>query len=148
MQNNLPNLTNTKFKIGIKGVHWRSLPVYTISIDSEIKIVGEFDLPSGEVELVEFDTDLDLTNIHELEIRLEHKYHHDTVVDKNNNIAKDMFITVESIEINGDELGVYKKTGKFVPDDQSMPTQPMQLTLSMPGSYKLPFMIMAPDTYE
>lgn len=138
----MDNQVNCRFKIGLKGVHWRSLPVYTVSIDSQVKIIGEFDLPSESVELVEFDAMLDSNEQHELEIRLEHKYHHDTVLDTDGNIVRDMSLEIESIELDHSELGEYKLTGTFIPDDRSLPVEKGQLVLQRPGSYRIEFAVI------
>lgn len=116
--------------------------MYTVSVDSQVKIIGEFDLPSESVELIEFDTMLDPNEQHELEIRLEHKYHHDTVVGSNGNVVKDMSLEIESIELDQSELGEYKSTGTFIPDDRSLPVEKGQLVLQRPGSYRIEFAVI------
>lgn len=88
---------------------------------------------------VEFSADLIEDQEYCLKIRLENKTNADTII-QGSEIVKDMLLNIDSIEIDGIELGEIKWNGsEFVADDPSRETLDRCVNLGWNGSYQLKF---------
>lgn len=135
------NAETLTFKIGLSGTYWDKRPAYSILVDG-VEQVSNF--ISGEPSIVEYEEfTLDLTEdlTHTLSIRLENKTFSDTVQNSDaTEIVKDMLLNINSIEIDGVDLGVLKwSASEFVADDTARPTIKECVNLGWNGSYNLTF---------
>lgn len=104
------------FKISLSGTFWDKRPQFSIWIDEDVVFHSE--LPDDKLHTFTVDHEV-LTGEHTLQIRLENKTSHDTVID-NGNIVKDMLLNIEDIEINDISLGQLKWDAIFVLDTPQM----------------------------
>lgn len=98
---------NLHFKIGISGTYWDKKPHYTVWVDDQKYADAMIGGHSNEVEFVEFDAEL-TQGPHEFKIRLENKSDRDVEKDGHGTIINDLLLNVESIEIDGIDLGQLK----------------------------------------
>lgn len=128
------------FKLGIGGTYWRKVPIYSILVNDKLVQTTEITSPSGEVDIIEFDAELD-EGPARLQIRLENKDDTDVVqsADKTE-ILQDLLLNIKSVEIDEIDLGnlVFTKS-EFVGDDSSRPVLDKCVDLGWNGTWTLPF---------
>lgn len=109
-----------KIKIGVSGTYWDKKPHYTIWID-EAKLVDQtIQGHSNEVEYSEFSVDLE-EGSHVLKVRLENKSDRDVEKDGHGDIINDMLLNIDSIEIDGIDLGQLKwSASEFCADHEKI----------------------------
>lgn len=95
------------FKIGISGTYWDKKPHYTVWLDDQKYADATIGGHSKEIEFVEFDAGI-TEGKHEFKIRLENKSDRDVEKDGHGNIINDMLLNIESIDIDGIDLGPLK----------------------------------------
>ena len=124
------------FKVGLSGTFFNNVPAYSILLNSVKHASGK---TVAGTEIVEFACDLEDDEEHLLEIRLENKTSIDTITE-NGEIVKDMLLNIDSIEIDGIELGELKWTmSEFVGDNPDRPILQRCVNLGWNGSYRLKF---------
>jgi hypothetical protein len=128
------------FKIGIGGTYWKKVPIYSILVNDKVIQTTEITAPSGEVEIIEFDAELE-EGPAKLQIRLENKDDSDVVqsADKTE-ILQDLLLNIKTVEIDEIDLGnlVFTKS-EFVGDDSSRPVLDKCVDLGWNGTWTLPF---------
>lgn len=126
------------FKVGISGTFWAKVPQFSIGINGVTLISNE---AANETKIYEFDAELDEDKEHTLEIRLENKDNLDTVQSPGTEeIIRDLILNIDSIEIDGIDIGILKWTKSvFIADDPSKPTIPECVNLGWNGTYKMKF---------
>lgn len=128
------------FKIGVGGTYWKKVPVYSILINDQLIQTTEITSPSGEVDIIEFDAELN-EGLARLQIRLENKDDTDVVqsADKTE-ILQDLLLNIKTVEIDEIDLGnlVFTKS-EFVGDDSSRPVLDKCVDLGWNGTWTLPF---------
>jgi len=136
MSNSQPNYETLSFRIGLSGTYWNKKPQYTVLFNGSKQAEGKCD---ESLSYVEFSVDVVEEQEHILEIRLENKTDSDTVI-QDNEIAKDMLLNIDSIEIDEIELGEIKwNLSKFVADNPNRETLDRCVNLGWNGSYQLKF---------
>jgi hypothetical protein len=128
------------FKIGIGGTYWKKVPIYSILVNDKIVQTTEITSPSGEVDIVEFDAELE-EGPATLKIRLENKDDTDVVQSEDKTeILQDLLLNIKTIEIDEIDLGnlVFTKS-EFVGDDNSRPVLDKCVDLGWNGTWTLPF---------
>lgn len=143
-----------EFRIGLSGTYWNKVPRYLISIQAadgsnaggiptELKITKG----SGTVEYAEFVADLP-DGDYTLQIALVNKDDSDVVQGDNNTIAKDMLLNIESIEVDGIDLGMLRYTAStYYPDEpkqyngETITELKKCVNLGWNGTYQLPFTV-------
>ena len=132
-----PNVEKLKFRIGLTGTFWDQQPKFTVWVDETKLAEG---VASAEIQYIEFFIEVDNDLKHELKVRLENKTDRDTVTD-NDIIVKDMLLNIESVEIDGIDIGHLKwVASKFYPDDTA--TRPVLdgcVNLGWNGAYTIEF---------
>lgn len=103
-----------KFKIDLSGTYWgEKTPEYSISIDGNELARGFITKPAGVRESIEFYADIEEGD-RQLEIRFLNKDSStDVVKDKDGNVAQDILLNIEGIEIDDIELGHLRYTRSF-----------------------------------
>lgn len=96
-----------QFKIGVSGTYWDKKPHYTIWVDDQKYIDQTIAGHSNEVEFSEFSIEI-TEGPHIFKIRLENKSDRDVEKDGHGTIVNDMLLNIESIEIDGIDLGQLK----------------------------------------
>ena len=128
------------FKIGVGGTYGKKVPVYSILINDQLIQTTEITSPSGEVDIIEFDAELN-EGLARLQIRLENKDDTDVVqsADKTE-ILQDLLLNIKTVEIDEIDLGnlVFTKS-EFVGDDSSRPVLDKCVDLGWNGTWTLPF---------
>jgi len=128
------------FKIGVGGTYWKKVPVYSILVNDQLIQTTEIKSPSGEVDIIEFDAELD-EGPARLQIRLENKDDTDVVqsADKTE-ILQDLLLNIKTVEIDEIDLGnlVFTKS-EFVGDDSNRPVLDKCVDLGWNGTWTLPF---------
>lgn len=129
------------FKIGLSGTYWDKKPDYTILVDNVECVKGTIKGNSDELELVEFTCDLVDNQEHTLQIRLENKTMSDVVESEDKtSILKDMLLNIESIEIDGIDMGQMKwSQSEFVGDHPDRPRLDSCVNLGWNGTYSFKF---------
>ena len=136
MSNSQPNYETLSFRIGLSGTYWNKKPQYTVLFNGSKQAEGKCD---ESLSYIEFSVDVVEEQEHILEIRLENKTDSDTVI-QDNEIAKDMLLNIDSIEIDEIELGEIKwNLSKFVADNPNRETLECCVNLGWNGSYQLKF---------
>ncbi len=142
------------FRIGISGTYWDKKPQYLIAIQAAddsnaagIPEVLRITADTGVVEYAEFIADLPEGN-YELRIYLCNKNDNDVLKAEDNSIEQDMLLNIESIEIDGINLGTLRHTASvFKPKAPQMFNGELitELTncvnLGWNGAYTLPFTV-------
>lgn len=130
------------FKIGVGGTYWKKVPVYSILVNNQLIQTTEITSPSGEVDIIEFDAELD-EGPATLKIRLENKDDTDVVqsADKTE-ILQDLLLNIKTVEIDEIDLGnlIFTKS-EFVGDDSNRPVLDQCVDLGWNGTWTLPFEI-------
>lgn len=128
------------FKIGVGGTYWKKVPVYSILVNDQLIQTTAIASPSGEVDIVEFDVELE-EGPATLNIRLENKDDTDVVqsADKTE-ILQDLLLNIKTVEIDEIDLGnlVFTKS-QFVGDDSTRPVLDKCVDLGWNGTWTLPF---------
>ena len=105
------------FKIGLSANYWAKIPKYSVIVnDVTIFTNKEIASPPNTIQYIEFDTELE-EGPASLHIRLENKNWTDTIPnDAGTEMLRDMVLNIDSIEIEGIELGnlIYTQS-KFSP---------------------------------
>jgi hypothetical protein len=128
------------FKLGIGGTYWRKVPIYSILVNDQLIQTTEIKSPSGEVDIIEFDAELD-EGPARLQIRLENKDDTDVVQNADKTaILQDLLLNIKTVEIDEIDLGnlVFTKS-EFVGDDSSRPVLDKCVDLGWNGTWTLPF---------
>jgi len=129
-----------KFRIGLSGTYWDKKPEFSILVGDTAYENGSIYLPSNQTQYVEFEAELEDDSTHCLKIRLENKTVFDTVQSEDKKILQDMILNIESIEIDGIEVGIMKwTTSKFVGDYPARPVLDACVNLGWNGSYMIEF---------
>ena len=110
----MENSENVKFSIGISGTYWGDkTPEYSIAIDGKEYAHGFITKPSGVTELIEFTADI-TEGDHRLEIGFLNKdAGTDVVKDSTGNVAKDILLNIDSIEIEDIDLAHLKYSKSY-----------------------------------
>ena len=136
MSDSQPDKETLVFKIGLTASYWGKKPQYSVLLNGKKYAEGTCD---ESLSYVEFTADVVEEQEHILEIRLENKTDADTVTE-GNEIVKDMLLNIDSIEIDGVELGEIKwNFSEFVADDPNRPILKRCVNLGWNGSYRLKF---------
>jgi hypothetical protein len=107
------------FQVGLSGTYWDRQPEFTIWIDDKQVAHG---LAGSEIQVHEFNIDVEDNTSHKLMIRLENKSSSDVVQNENKEIIKDMLLNIDSIVIDDvDITNLLWDHSKFVGDDPSRP---------------------------
>lgn len=131
-------LENLEFKIGLSGSYWDKKPEYSVRINGVEKATGTITSESNITEFIEFEYELEEGQQHTLEICLLNKTDSDCFVDTQGQITKDMLLNVDSVEIDGIDLGNLKwSASEFVPFDSSISSLKSCVNLGWNGTYKL-----------
>jgi hypothetical protein len=128
------------FKIGIGGTYWKKVPIYSILINDKVIQTTEIVSPSGEVDIIEFDADIE-EGPAKLQIRLENKDDTDVIQSEDKTaILQDLLLNIKTVEIDEIDLGnlVFTKS-EFVGDDSSRPVLDKCVDLGWNGTWTLPF---------
>jgi len=129
---------NLEFKIGLSGSYWSRKPQYTIGIDGKEYKSGTITGDSNEVEFLEFQAEVEEDQEHTIEIGLVNKTDHDCFVDDQGQIVRDMLLNIESIEIDGIDLGNLKwSASEFTPLDPELAPLSGCVNLGWNGTYRL-----------
>lgn len=129
------------FKIGLSGTYWDKKPIYSVLVDGVEYAKGAIVGDSNTVQIVEFTADLADDKDHSLQIRLENKTMSDVVESEDKSvILKDMLLNIESIEIDGIDMGQLKwSKSEFVGDSAERPTLQNCVNLGWNGTYHFSF---------
>jgi hypothetical protein len=127
------------FKIGLSGTFWSKFPKYSVAVNGQSFAKGI--IGSSDTGYIEFTCNLQENTEHELQIRLENKIKDDTVENEDKTgIVKDMLLNIDSIEIDGIDIGQLKWTAsKFYPDDKGYNELANCVNLGWNGTYVLKF---------
>ena len=128
------------FKIGLAGTYWDKKPRYGIVVNDQAVKIDNISSPSGEVEYVEFDVDIEEGPCR-LKIKLVNKEFTDTVENEDKTaIVKDLLLHIKSVEIDEIDLAnlIYTKS-RFVADDPNRPELDMCIDLGWNGTWILDF---------
>jgi len=131
-----------KFKIELASTYWEKVPAFSILFNS--KVINDRQIvwtPSGELFVVEFESEVEEGTKCELSIRLDNKEWTDTVQNEDKTaILKDMMLHIKRIEIDEIDLGmlIWNKC-KFTPDSDSFPTLDNCVDLGWNGTWTLSF---------
>jgi hypothetical protein len=137
------NAETLTFKIGLSGTYWDKRPAYSILVDGVEQVSNFISCEPNIVEYEEFTLNLAEDLTHTLSIRLENKTSDDTVQNSDSTeIVKDMLLNIDSIAIDGVDLGVLKwSASEFVADDTARPIIKECVNLGWNGSYNLTFSV-------
>ena len=134
-----------KFKVGISGTYWDKKPHYTVWVDDQKYADSIISGHSNEVEYVEFSADIG-EGPHEFKIRLENKSDRDVEKNGHGEIVNDMLLNIESIEIDGIDLGnlrwstsVFHADHEKIVNGEDMTTLKQCVNLGWNGTYTIKF---------
>jgi hypothetical protein len=131
------------FKIGLAGTYWDKKPRYGIMVNDQIIKIDNISAPSGEVEYIEFDANIEEGPC-KLKIKLINKEDSDVVKDDSSSaefkIVKDLLLNIKSVEIDEIDLAnlIYSKS-TFIADDPNRPDLDMCIDLGWNGTWVLSF---------
>lgn len=127
------------FKIGIGGTYWKKVPIYSILINDKLIHTREITSPTGEVDIIEFDAELD-EGPASLKIRLENKDWTDTIQNEDKTeILQDLLINIKTVEIDEINLGNLLYNAEFIGDDPERPVLDRCIDLGWNGTWSLEF---------
>ena len=138
MQNNQPK-ESLSIRVGLSGTYWDKHPVCSV-LFNQTTIEKNLTLDES-IRYIDFTVDVDEGTINALRIRLENKEDSDTVQnDDETAIIKDMLLNIESIEIDGIDIGQLKwDASTFVPDNTDRPVLKNCINLGWNGTYIFEF---------
>lgn len=98
---------SVKFKIGLSGTYWNRPPQFKIILSGKEFVSDVITKSSGDVEYHEFTADME-EGEQLLEIQLLGKEFSDVKKDADGGVAEDQLLNIESIEVDGIDLGNLK----------------------------------------
>lgn len=134
-----------KFKIGLSATFFNKKPVYSVGINDKVCVNSTVDVGSDEIFYVELNENFEDNTENEIFIRLENKTASDTII-VDGEIANDMLLNIQSIEIDDIDLGsliwtnsVYKPDHPQKFNNEIITELKNCVNLGWNGSYTLKF---------
>lgn len=127
-----------EFEIKLSGTYWNKVPDFSIHVNDQLISTGTV---NDTQTFVKFSVELAEYTPHKLKIRLENKTNDDTKTDAQGAIINDMLLNIDTISVDGIELGHLKwSESEFIPDDHiHRPILKNCVNLGWNGAYTLSF---------